>query len=122
MCSLGGAVATYVAILLQHCLAGNENAYSSKKNLPEIKAITFGCPGVLTKEIADSDECKKLVTSYIVDLDLASRMSYVHMEELREMCFRAAEMMSGSLKEKRADVILHDREKLYPPGNVFHEK
>ncbi len=58
------------------------------KQLPKIQAITYGCPGVLSKDVADSTECRDLITSYIVDLDFASRLSYVHMAELRNDSIR----------------------------------
>ena len=116
--SLGGAVAAYVALFLNHSLR-NPNPLK-QHTLPKVQAITFGSPGVLDARRADSPQARELVTSYVVDLDLATRLSFTHMMELRDESVKAASVMSvanvAAAASKSEDHQVTDRVKLYPGG------
>ena len=60
------------------------------------------------------------VLGYVVDLDLASRLSFTHMMELRDESVKAASVMSvanvSAAKVSDKNVVPKDRVKLYPAG------
>lgn len=89
--------------------------FAKTKQVPAVRAVTFGCPGVLSKDVADSSMCEQFITSYVADLDMVSRLSYVHMSELREECIIMAGMVSGKQIPDTSSEEADGRVKLYPP-------
>lgn len=112
--SMGGACAALMTLLWTQLPEFNGKHH-------QLRSISFGSPGVVSFNLANSSFVKSKVHAYVLENDIVPRLSLASFEEFFRYCDQLGRGSAAKLSEVQfADKFADEIEQLYPCGSCFH--